>query len=63
MAKTAKGKWDCIMCGHENERYRLSCNKCGHEPTAGRRDVDPEGRKYDPDPIGPEYTAADEWVD
>jgi uncharacterized membrane protein YvbJ len=56
-------KWKCRMCDHENEAARFSCVKCGHEPTGGRRDVNPEGRRYDPDQQEPIYTAADEWVD
>lgn len=40
--------WKCARCGHENKGSHSMCDKCFHEPTAGSRAVDPEGRAFDP---------------
>lgn len=40
--------WKCGRCGTVNKESHRYCDKCFNEPTAGRRDVDPEGRKFDP---------------
>lgn len=42
-------KWACHECGHVNDKGDLSCARCSHEPVLGRRDHDPEGRRFDPD--------------
>ena len=44
-----KGKWRCHRCNTINKDSHRYCDGCFNEPTAGRRDIDPEGRKYDPD--------------
>lgn len=44
--------WTCARCRHENKPHTFECGLCGHEPTAGRRDTTPEGRRYDPERDG-----------
>jgi rRNA maturation endonuclease Nob1 len=41
-------KWRCKKCETDNPSIRTTCAECGHEPVLGRRDVNPEGRKYTP---------------
>jgi rRNA maturation endonuclease Nob1 len=45
-----KGKWRCHRCKTINKDSHRYCDSCFNEPTAGRRDIDPEGRKFNPDP-------------
>lgn len=47
-------RWNCVKCQHDNKAADWSCAQCGHEPTTGRRDVHPEGRRYDPAQAGGE---------
>lgn len=44
-----KNHWRCHRCNTVNKDSHRFCDGCFNEPTAGRRDIDPEGRKYDPD--------------